>query len=282
MPRSRREHPMTRLSALFAVVGKSCYDMEFYRGVRTRPVRGAVRYAASFLGLLAGAVFLAAFLIAPTLPGRVAEVLERGVPADATFEFRGDEFFSSLAPGTDLGGDDMPVVIDASATRAAPGEHVPREGFLVARDGLVLMRGGTVDTSVAYRDMPDRRMTGAEITTAVRDEGMPFAVIASLLIALGHLFALVLQTALTVLLAAAVAWGVGGLFRLRMTFARWYAVALHAVTLPIIVDHAALLLGLPLHDVHGFLLLMVMAAVGADEYWTPAAPDTTPATDDPA
>ncbi len=239
--------------------------MEWYRGVRTRPVGDSFRYAAALFALFA------ALTIAVMAPGMVSLVgdirawTQSNLPDWAEFGVDHGQFYTSLAMPAEFKTDGGRMVID---TTIAGMEFPPASAdtiVVVGRDAVFIRDGVNNQQAVSFKDTPGFRTDKTAFLGLIDRWGPWLALLILLLAGLGTFLALVAAEGVFVLLTS----GVIALFlrfgRTKLTFRQLLATGLHALTLPLVVDFVTGLFGLTLPFAFPFIYLMFFAAVLADE-----------------
>ena len=246
-------------------IARSCFDMEFYRAVRERPWKMALRYVAILQATL---VLVAVLFLAPHIPDsrtRFSAFLDARLPADARIAIEKGRLVTNLPPRFDLGAQDAPVIVDASVE----GTHVPDalsvDGILIGRDAIFLGKENGSEQALPLADFHDVTLTkSAALAWVGQWTGWTLVAGLSAFAVLWYV-GLMLGSILYALLGALVAMLFGKLFRAPLRFSQWAAVSFHAVTLPIFVNAIFDAAGLSVPLIFTFLFCMFIAAVIADE-----------------
>lgn len=266
---------MNGISAFFRNIVRSCYDLEFYREVRTAPARKSFWY---LLSLVAVFVLLGAVQLVPSaLRGRdrLAEELRTRVPDGAILEVKEDRLSTNLPLPFDIGIPGSSVILDTSV-EGTESRDVPDGTLIIGRDALFF--DDTSGNHIApYSDIESFTLTKDAAVTTVLDFPTALIVAAIALLALlMHLF-LLLGVLLYVLFASAGAFAVTRIAKMPFRFGQWFAVGCHAATLPLV---ATALIGPWLNHVpfaRAALFLMIIIAVMVDERSNPTGAAHGPA-----
>jgi hypothetical protein len=253
------------IGRFFAAVAKSCYDMEFYRGVRQRPWTSSLRYLIAFAAAL---VLFAALTLAPTMigaPGALVAHLQGRFPDGASVTIKNGVLTTNLPMPFAAGTPDFPVTIDTSVTGRDFPPSLDSEGLFVGRDAIFAYGGKTDQRVYPMSDMPDLSLTKEQAVAALRSWGTPAMLSALAAFIVAYWLALVLSSVIYVAVAVLLALLLGRLWGVRMSYGRWFASGLHAVTLPILVNLLTSAAGLQLSFAYTFIFFMIMAAIIADE-----------------
>ncbi len=263
---------VNRFGQFISDVGHSCYDMELYRRVRTRPLSVAVGYFAAF-GLLASLLTLT--LVLPSLGLALRDVrayVSGHLPSGSLVQLRSGELSSNLSQPYNFGSDKTPFVLDTTITGLAFPESVKFDtGVLLGRDAMFFKRSASELRTYTYKGMQDFSLTREDASGWLDRYGA--AAVAGLAAAFFvlYLLAMLVSTAFFIVLAAVVSLLIGLLWKVRLTYAQWLAVGFHAVTLPIILDAVFSAIGLNIPFVFTFVFYMFTVAVIADERSHPVA-----------
>ncbi len=267
----------------FRAVGKSCYDMEWYRGVRQRPWRAAFGYAVRFHAVVAAAAFVAfaaGAAVASSGPngwgaGALAAHLRDKLPDGSTVAIHRGVFETNVPTPIDIGTADVPFVIDPSYSKDhAPDKIGAGQGVLVGRDAFFLQAGPSDIRTYSLAASPDFTITKTEALDWLQKYGTLALIVLAMLFALAYFAALLLSSLSFILFASSLALLVSRFTDVRLRFGQWFAVGCHAVTLPILVDAGSAILGFQIPFAFAFIAFMVMVAVAADERANPVAKKT--------
>lgn len=276
----------SRIGGFLAAVVRSCYDMEWYRAVRTRPWSKALSYVAAFhlmLTVAMTAAFAPGLFMAQT--GFMAHV-GMTFPADARIDVAKGQLSTNLAEPFEAGVKGMRVTFDTSVTGGTlPDRYGKHDGILIGRDAMFVQASNAERRTYLMSEFPDFTMTRADMLDWVGTWGM-LAVFAFLLIFAITLYVLsVLGSVVYVGITAALASMVGTLWGVRLKYAAWFSVGLHAVTLPTLVNLASNTFGMRIPFAYTFIYFMFVFAVIADERnqptASPEAPPVPPAPEPP-
>lgn len=269
MPFLKNLHASSK--AFFTDLLHSCYDMEWYRAVRTRPLGEAVRYAAALFALFAA---LTGAAIAPGMVHLVQDIrgwTDKNIPDGAEFRIEKGQFSTTMPSPTVMKGGTGSVLLDASVTGLNFPEAAPKDAVLVVgRDALFVRDSDAEQRSFAFKDTPDFRTDKSAFIGLIDRWGPWLALFILLLAVIGTFLGLVFAEGLYILLTAAFTSLVAGLAHISLTFRQLAAVGLHAITLPLLVDIITGIFGLRLPYAFSFVYLMFFVAVLADERARPS------------
>ncbi len=263
------------VSAFLSVAGKSCYDLEFYRGVRTRTVGSAFRYALSFhfaLTLFAAALFVPASLGAKAA---LTEYLTKTIPENASVSVSHGQLTTTLSVPYELGNDSFHVIVDPAQEGIAFPDKLKTVGILMGRDAMFIRsqtNGMQVRELKTLPDMTVSRNRVMELLSQFSGWAM-----AAALLAFSTLFLLIFlgSTMVTVASYSLFAWLFGKLWRTNLRYSAWFATGLHAVTLPVLVDMLFGAIGLPVPFAFTVIYFLIMGSVITDERSQPTSGDNS-------
>jgi len=257
---------LQRIRGFFITLGKSCYDMELYRRVRSGSWTGALAYAAIFFALLSVALTLAAIPGSYKLLGDLEKGIGEQIPDGAAIETKDGQFSTTMAPGTEFGGEDFVVAVDGGVFgKDFPQSFEGRTGVLIGRDAVFSQDEDGSREIMPLEGAPNVKLTKEMITGWVASYG-PLAVAGLLFMFLGMHYSFTLMGALVyVAVYALLALAVGRLWKVRLEYRQWFAVGLHAITLPTLIDYLFGFLDLNVPFAFTVVFFMFMVAVIADE-----------------
>ncbi|MFH2062846.1 MAG: DUF1189 family protein [bacterium] len=261
---------MTTKSSLvgfFRAIVRSCYDLEFYRSVRTGRLKSALLYAVGFWFLLSVVFSLTVALPeALSLYREVSGAVSDGLPEGTSFEIRDDRFETNLAPGTEFFLGDLVVVVDPTVEgKEFPLAFSDRTGAFVGRDTIFVRQQDGQRELIPFSDLPDVSVTREEMLDQAGRWKTAFVVGVTVAVAVFRLVfgfvALLIDAAVTALLALFIvrAW------KLRLDYRQWLSVALYAVTLPSLLEYAFGLVSFGIPFASTVVYLMFILAVAMDE-----------------
>lgn len=265
---------MTSLKKFARVFAKSCYDMEFYRGVRMSPWTQALKYFIRLHVLVAAIMSLALFLPGMLrLTGEVRAYVAK-FPAEASFEMKEGRFSTNLVQPYVFAETEVPVIIDTSVEGtdfpALLKERATKDGgLLVGRDAIFIMRGEAELRTMTMKDYPNVTLTRADVDAWLVKYSWLAVIGMTLLFLLASGAAMTLSNAGYAMLMAWLAMLAARLWKVRLTFAQWAAICLHAVTLPLIVMVGLVLADIQIPYAFTFILAMFLGAVIMDERQRP-------------
>lgn len=252
-------------------VVRSCFDLGWYRALRTRPLGAAVAYAVAFHAAIAlyATALLASYLFGASTAFIVH--VNRVFPEDAAFRVDSGHLSTNLAEPFEAGGKWFRVVIDTSVEgHVVPPKYDDIPGFLVGRDAIFFPKPHYTHRSILTQQRYVRMEKLSEFAVTKREllewfgSWGAFTVLGALIVfGVGKLALSLIKTAMVVAVAAALASLAGHVFGARRPFGTWFATGLHAVTLPILAGVAmdAIGVSVPLVDVLIFLGFFVVVIV---------------------
>jgi len=269
---------LSAFGRFFRTVLRSCYDMELYREVRTRPWGRALGYFVLF------SVFIVAVALVDMVPSswsalkQARQYVADKVPAGASISIKAGKMETNLPSPTDLGNDQLAVIIDPSVAGLDADPAIrSKAGFLLGRDVIVIKDSDKEKRALSLSEMPDVAVT-KESALAWIDRSSPWLVAAAAAaFAVIYLLASLSGGVMFVLLASAIAALFGAMWKARLRFGQWVAVGFHAVTLPTLANALFDVFRLNVPWVFTFLYFMVIVAVIADERAAPTSPPETAA-----
>jgi len=257
---------LERIRRFFITLGQSCYNMELYRQVRGRSWTDALGYAAVFFALLSVVLTFAATPGSYKLLGDLEDGIRDQIPDGAAFEMKDGQFSTTLAPGTEFGGEDFRIIVDGGVYgKDFPQSFEGRTGMFVGRDALFTQDEDGSREIMPLEGAPNVKVTKEMVSGWVASYG-PLAVAGLLFMFLGMHYSFTLLGALIyVAVAALAALAVGRLWKVQLEYRQWFAVGLHAITLPTLIDYLFGFLGLNVPFTFSIVFFMFMFAVIADE-----------------
>jgi len=301
MPPRKPGNPVVNaIGGFFITVVKSCYDMEFYRKVRSRPWTNALKYAALFHAALA--VFATSMLASYLFGAETAFIahVSRTFPADARLEVKDGHLSTNLPEPFDAGSKWIRVVIDTSvAGYEIPARYEGMDGVLIGKDAIFMPKPHTTAKSFVterrvYRmeEFSEFSVTKAQLLEWMRTWGALFILGGLVCFAVMYWLLMLLMTLLYAMVASLIAMVVGVLIEVKLSYEAWFAVGLHAVTLPLLVSLATTAVDVRIPFAYTVVFLMVIGAVLIDERNQPVAvtaagpkppaPPETPAPTEPS
>ncbi len=259
------------IGAFFAVAGKSCYDMEFYRGVRTRPVKEAVWYAMRLHFALAICVTLLFVPVSLGVKAALSDYLYKTLPETASITVSHGQLSTTLSVPYELGNDSFHVIVDPSHEGTAFPEKLKTAGILLGRDAMFVRNPVDAMEVREFRTLPDLTLSRYMVLGWLSDFGGWILVLATLLF--GALFwaGFLASTVLTVAVYSLFAWLFGKLWRVNMRYASWFACGLHAVTLPILINILFGFMALPIPFAYTVVYFLIMGSIVSDERSQPVS-----------
>lgn len=255
-----------RFTTFFHALAKSCYDMEFYRKVRTGSWTNAFRYSAAFFVLVALFLSLSA---APALFGALGDVknvLNESVPDNTSFEVKDGKFSTTLSPATEFGDNEFALIVDSTVLgKDYPKAFEDRIGIFIGRDAVFSQELDGSREIKPLEDLPNFTVTKEAVSSWLGRWGVPVIVGILLLIMLfGYAYSL-LSIFVFVFLTALVSLLASRIWKLKFDYRQWLAIGFHAVTLPVIIDYLFTLIGLDMPFLMPVVYFMFVFAVLSDE-----------------
>ncbi len=274
---------LNRIRGFFVTVGRSCYNMELYRQVRTRPWTRALAYSLIFFALLSLALTLSASVGAYRLLGDLEDGIRAQVPEGSEFTVKDGRFSTTLEPGTEYGEEGFALVFDDGVVgKDFPRSFEDRIGVLVGRDAVFTQEEDGSRDILPIEGVPDFSFTKGSVLDWLGRYGA-LLVAGLLFLFLGMHYSFSILGALVYAAATALLTLVlGRIWKIRLGYGQWFAVGLHALTLPTLVDYLFGFLGLDVPFAFSVIYFMFMFSVIADERARPVrkkkAGDTPPET----
>ncbi len=253
-------------------IGHSCYDMELYRRVRTRPLAAAFGYFTAF-SLLVSLLMLG--LLAPNLVVMLRDArqyVDTRLPMGAFVQLKSSEMRTNLSQPYNFGSDKMPVMLDTNVNGLSFPENVKFDsGVLVGRDAVFVKQSANETRTYSFKGMKDFLLSREDAAGWLGRYGALAVIGLSGFFFIAYFLASLIGTAIFVVAASVVSLLLGLLWRVRLTYAQWLAVGFHAVTLPIILDGLFGALNLNISFAFTLIFYMFAVAVIADERSHPVA-----------
>lgn len=261
---------VSRIGQFFVDVVRSSYDMEWYRAIRVRPLGQAVRYA---VGLHFVIVLLTVMAVAPAMfaaKRELATYVRERLPDGATFTVQRGELSTNVPQPFEAGSKEFPVIIDTSLKGAEAGERLGTQpGAVFGRDVIVLQKDRVERRTYRLAEMPDGSVTKEQMLDWIARYATP-AIIAFLLMFMLAMWAgLLIGTGIYVAIASLAAMVIAKIWGVALAYRQWFAVGLHAVTLPLIVSAVLDAMRVRIPFAFSFIYFMFVIAVVADEKATP-------------
>lgn len=255
-----------RIRGFFITLGQSCYNMELYRRVRTRPWTHAVVYAVIFFALLSLLLTLATVPGSFRLLGEFRAGINDQVPDGAEFALKDGQFSSTLPPGTEFGDDEFVFVVDGGVYgKEFPKSFDDRVGVTVGRDAVFVQEEDGSREIMPLEGAPDVSISKESVLDWIGSYGN-LLITGLLFMFLGLHYSLSLLGALFyIVITAALTFLISRLWKVRLTFLQWFAVGLHAITLPTLIDYLFGFIGLDVPFAFTVIYFMFMFSVIADE-----------------
>lgn len=263
----------------FVTVVRSCYDMELYRDIRRAPWTRALKYVVT---LQATVVLLAALAAAPGMARTLNEAERRiatVVPDGARVTLRSGEFTMTL-PSPQRFGDEnasFPIVLDADYAGFAPPPSLGKEGgIFIGHEAMFIAEEEGSWRTYPLKDLPDFSYDKQDVLDGLRAYG-GLAIAGSLaFFALFFWLWFVFSSVVFVLLMAAASKAIGNVMKVDLRYAQWFAVGLHAVTLPHLLNLAFIATGIRIPFAFTVIFTLFVVSVILDERSNPVGPPETP------
>jgi hypothetical protein len=273
---------LEKLGRFLNVVGKSCYDMEFYREVRTRPTAKALAYLAKFIVFLAVAGVLFFGPAAFRAVGEARQWIGKNLPDGASFQVADGVFSTGLPVPYKIGDGDALVIDPGVLGGAFPTEAYPKARVIIGRDAI-FFRGDDVELrTYLLKETPDISLTKERSLVWLDKYGTAVVAGALLLVAVLEAAVAFVGLAIYALTLALLALFAGRIWKIGLRYGQWLAVAFHAVTLPTLADIFIGSLGGRIPFSFSVLFVLFIGAVIADERSNPVAAAAPPPPPPPA
>jgi hypothetical protein len=259
------------IGAFLVTAGKSCYDMEFYRGVRTRPVKAALWYAA---GLHLALTLLASMLFVPATLGvraALSEYLTKTVPESASVSISHGQLSTTLSVPYELGSDSFHVIVDPSQEGTTFPEKLKTVGILFGRDAVFVRNAADTMQVKELKTIPDVTVSRDMVMGWLsRFSGWALVLAVALFTVLFWIMFFG-STVVKVALYALFAWLFGKLWKTNLRYSAWFACGLYAVTLPILVNILFGAMALPIPFAFTVIYFLIMGSIMTDERSQPTS-----------
>jgi hypothetical protein len=262
-----------RIKRFFVTIGQSCYNMELYRQVRSRSWVSALGYSAAFFALVSFVLTLATVPGSFSLLSELEQAVMEQVPEGADFTIKDGKFSTGLQPGTEFGDEQFVFVLDDSLEGLEyPKAFENRIGAYVGQDAAFVQSEDGVREIMPFEEAPEVSLTRESILQWISDYGV-LAVSGLLVLFLGLHYSLsVLGALFYVVLMSVLVMLIGRVWKVRISYAMWFAMGLHAITLPTLIDYVFGFLGLDVPFAFSAVFFMILFSVIADERAKPVIP----------
>jgi hypothetical protein len=259
--------PNSGLAGFGRMLGRSCYNMEFYRSVRIRPWTEGLFY---FLKLMAVVTLVVTAVAGPAIYGgldKLRQYVTDKVPDSGSLTLSGGQLAAVLPMPVDFSsGPEERFILDTSVVGLdVPRERIGDNGVLIGRDAIFMRSSGTEDRIHALKDLPSFSVNKRSLLGWLDRFILPIAVGLTLLVAVFTFLAESVGYLTFILMAALFAMLLSRFWKVSLEYSKWLAVSLHAVTLPLILASAFDLLGWNRVPVFPVVFFMILASVMADE-----------------
>jgi hypothetical protein len=252
---------------------RSCYDMEFYRVVRTRPLAEAFKYLGR-VGLLVA--IAAALVLAPASTAALhgaRDFVRVRVPDEASFTVKDGKFTTTAATPLELGTGKSPFTIDPSVTGTEfPPAFAKDGGILVGSDAMFIQGDDGSKRVYPFIDSPEFSVTKPQIEKWLGRFGT-VTIIGVVLLLSAFVFAMTfVGGAIYAAFAALLMFAATRIWKVRIGYRQLLAMSLHALTLPgaLRILIPSLYAALPVAFTVVYFMILVTAT--ADERARPTSP----------
>lgn len=252
-------------------IGKSCYDMEFYRTVRTRRLGRAVAYLASFGALL---VILGLLFFGPQMFGMVGDAkswVSGHLPDGAQFAVQKGVFSTNVPVPNDFGTEGTMVMDTSLDGKVFPDDKYPKADVFIGSEAVWFRKNEVEQRRYMMSDLPDVSLTKSQALSWMGSYGILAVAGFLLLIAIMYSVFFLVSILFYVVFMSALAYFAGRLWKVRLDFGQWAAAGFHAVTLPVLVDVALGTFGMDIPYAFSFIYILFIGAVIADERSNPTS-----------
>jgi hypothetical protein len=255
-------------------VAGSCYDLEWYRKVRSAPAPWrSVRYFLLLQALVVVVYAVTAGWLLRSVPEELAAAVEAGFPVGSYVEIKDGELTTGFAGRWESTAEGFDFVIDAALTGTELLGDLGGETVLAFGRDAVILRDHGATRSMRY-DAEGKLYLSKEDALEWLRVSLP-----RWMLALGavstvavYLVFLALNTSF-VLLASWIGWGASRLAKAEMSYAAWLAMGFRLLTLPLLASLLAWLLGLSVPYLFSGLYFLVVLAIVMDERSNPMKPE---------
>lgn len=250
-------------------IGRSCYDMDFYREKRAEPWPRGLLYLVRLMTLVS---IVTALFLGPVIFGGlsgVGQYVTERVPDGASITLNQGELSAALPMPLELSDSEETggsVIIDTTYEGLDfPRDRLGDDGLLVGRDAMFLRQNGFEERTYNLKEFPDFSVNKHQVLDWVRAYTWPLTFGLTIGLALMYFLGVTLGNVLFVLFGALVAMLMARVWRVRLPYAEWVSVSFYAVTLPIALGAVFDTLGWTQVPVFPVVFFMIIAAVVADE-----------------
>ncbi|MEA3249131.1 MAG: DUF1189 family protein [Patescibacteria group bacterium] len=258
---------LQRIRGFFITLGQSCYNMELYRRVRTGPWTRAFIYAIAFFALLSVMLTISAAPGSYKLLGDLESGINESVPDGAEFEIKDGKFSSTLTPGTEFGSEEefVLVVDDGVYGKEFPKAFEDRIGIFIGRDAIFAQEDDGSREIMPLEGGPDVKVTKENALGWITKFGAVIVTVLLILFLSLHFSLSLLGAVVYVAVTALLTMILGKLWKVRLPYKKWFAIGLHAITLPTLIDYLFSIIGLDVPFAFTVVFFMFMFSVIADE-----------------
>ncbi|MBI4458129.1 DUF1189 family protein [Candidatus Uhrbacteria bacterium] len=254
------------INRFFGEILRSCYDLDWYRGVRSRPWTQSFAYLVKFCLLIA---FVTGLVAGPTLFIASRDLrghLERNIPDGAVFEISKGVFSTNVGTPLDLGEPKFPIIIDPAVEGLEmPADALRANGLLIGKNTLFVRQSKAEQRLYALAEMPDGKISKEDLVGAVRGFGPPVAALISVIVALFYFFFMLSSSFSTAIMFGAAAFLAAKIAGVSLTYKQWLAFGCTAVTLPTLVGMGLAVIGIVIPFAYSFIFFAFAIAVIVDE-----------------
>lgn len=258
------------LKKFFHALIHSCYDIEYYREVRTESAKRAFRYLAALVGL---SVLIGALSFAPAAViarDGLANAIKRILPDGTHVALTGGHLETNLPMPFDPGYRNPKLIVDTGITGTTAPE-LKAGTLLLGRDAAFFSDASGAIQSAPYEGAPNFSYTKEKALALILSVETGTIIGWAAALTLPWYIAMLIVMTISAASWALFAQWVGWFAKAPLKYGRWFAVACHAGTLPLVAT--GLFGDWLVHVPFGRTILfgMVMAAVIADERSRPTA-----------
>ena len=249
-----------------STVIRSCYDLDWYRIVRSRPWTASLAYLAKFcllISVTAGLMFAPSFLVAAK---ELRQTIGQKIPDGAEFAVSRGVFSANVDSPLNLGNAASPLIIDASIEGLdLPENELSANGVVIGRNSVFVRKSKFEQRVYSLKEFPDVKITKAGIIGAFGTYAPPLAALLAVLVALGYFIGLFVSSLVYAVVFGVAAFAIGRIAGTALTYRQWRAFGCVAVTLPTLVGMALMIFGVQIPFAFSFIFFAFAIAMIVDE-----------------
>lgn len=274
---------MKQLQLFFHKIVRSCYDVEWYREVRTLTIGAGLRYIA-LLHLVIALGTTA--IIAPAMVSvrnDISNFAHDQLPPDGFLSIADGILTSNFPQPFERKSGDFTFIVDPSYDSAEfPARITGNNPVVMLGKRAAFVQIDATDRRIQANDLKSKgRVTMAEVVSTIDKVPAIVVCFAALIASLFYALVLFGANAVFAWVSGFVLAFLGKKWGAPLARDRWFAVSLFAITLPTIVDAASVFLGIRTSFLFTGIFLLIISAVFIDEKNQPTTPpSTTPITPD--